>query len=401
MLVICLTLGVLYWQISLNATPDLLFIVGVVTVTSLAFTRFFRRLGLPSLLGAICAGIIIAKTEILTPDAVSQLDFFYQFAWAWAGLFLCAGLSSKTFKNIRLLKGSLCLYTPPVVLVLIFLTFHSWPFTESLAIALISGMPMILFLEPQTRANSAEIITLGKLTTVFGFICWGLLSLDLSLLSGKLSLFENLLHILLYVLVLEGTVWICKGVRTERTKHMVLFGISFLFAIASFEHGISAFFIAFPAGLFLSLRKATPALLRTHSLAEAILAFLVAVFSLHVFHRTPVITDYSSPYILALYVGIVLLGKVSGGILAEKLLKFAAKDWLPSLPIGLVGCFFFNTQSGDLLAPNGFLHPLVFLVFITSYFVYPVITIIWHKIKKGPLSGHKPTQRALSQTFHI
>jgi hypothetical protein len=386
MIVICLTMGTLLWQTSLENPPNLLTLIGFVTVCGLTLTQLFRRVGLPGLLGALLAGFLLGETRIISSEYMENSHHIYDFALAWTGLYLSAGITPKILTNLRLCLGSLCLYFPPVVMTLGYLLFQSIPMLTALPLALLAGTSVILFLPPNSKMRG-EILPLSKLTTLIGLLLWMAFSLDTQSIFGAKPLVGILLDISIFIVALEATVQICRIAKTEIAQHLAFLVLAYLLAIASFDREISSFFLAFPAGVFLSFRHAHHPLLHGRSLSDALLSFVLASFAIKTFLAGPSIIAYDQVTLLSFYLITLVAGKTIGGILAHHFFDFPTKTWLPLIPQGLVAFLCLAYQPTSFFAFQGALHITVLLAFMTMSFVYPICAIIWAQIKKDPLAS--------------
>ncbi len=394
LLVICLSLGTLLWQTSLETAPNLLTLIGFITVTGLTLTRLFRSIGLPGLLGALVAGLILGETHIISPEDLVETRHLYDFALVWTGLFMSAGLTSKTLTNVRLCKGALCIYIPPLLATLAFFLSQETPISTALPLALLAGTSVILFLPTQSKLRG-EIVPLSKLTTLLGVLLWMVLSLDIPSFFGPKSLPDILIDVALMVLVLEATVQVCRIVKTEISRHIALFVLVYLLAVASFDREISAFFLAFPAGVFLSFRRAHIPLLHAHSLSDSIVSFALTSFVLGIFQNSSPIASYDQTTTLTFYLIVLIASKIMGGVLAQHFFAFPAKTWLPLLPQGFLVLLCLQMNPTSLLSPDGSLHITVLLALMALAFIYPTSALLWAKIKKDPLASHRPSSRVI------
>lgn len=392
LLVICLSLGMLLWQISLSNPLNVLTLIGFMTATGLTLTRFFKRFGLPSFAGALIGGVILGQLHIIPIKSLPLIHHLNDFAWGWAGLFLGAGITPKTLLNKRLLSGALYLYFPPTIAMLGFFTLQGTPLHTALPTALLAGTSTILLTPPNAKMTG-EIIPLSKLTTALGLLLWMLFSLDATFFWQAESLQTILLDVVLFGLLLEATVQVCKRTKTEIGQHLVLISLAYLLAITTNDRAISPFFLAFPAGIFLSMRQAHTPFLRAPSLSDAILSFAVLYFALEVSLNTTSASTYAHPLTLGLYFLVLIIGKIIGGLITQRILNFPTKVWLALLPHGLVVFLCLPYIPNTIFATNGTLHPVILFSYIAFLLLYPFCNTLWSNIKRDPLAGHKPSQR--------
>ena len=386
---ICLCLGAILWQTSQQTPPNLLTLIGFMTLTGLTLTRLFRRLGLPGLLGALTAGLILGASNIISSESLKQTHHIYDFAIAWAGLYLSAGITPKILTNTRLYKGVICLYIPPVVFTLSFFLLQAIPLSVALPLSFLAGTSLLLFLPPNLKMGG-EIIPLCKITTFLGALFWMLFSLNITSVFGDKSLFDISIDVILFGALLEATVRICRLVKTKIAHHTVLLILAYLLALTSYTRDISPFFLAFPAGVFFSFRNVHQPLLHAPSLSDAILSFVLISFALEIFQASPHPLDFTPLSKLGFYLLILVISKIIGGLLAQRFFGFSPKTWLPLIPQGFVVFLCLHTIPSPIFSPTGTLHITVLIAFMIFTLIYPTLTLIWAKIKKDPLANHRP-----------
>lgn len=386
---ICLCLGAILWQTSQHMPPNLLTLIGFMTLMGLTLTRLFRRLGLPGLLGALTAGLILGISNIISPESLKQTNLVYDFAIAWTGLYLSAGITPKILTNTRLYKGIICLYVPPVLLTLLFFLFQAIPLSVAIPLSFLAGTSLLLFLPPNLKM-SGEIIPLCKITTLLGALFWMVFSLDTPTILGNQSLFDILVDVILLLVLLESIVRVCRLINTNIAHHTVLIIFAYLLAIACYNRDISPFFLAFPAGVFLSFRNVHRPLLHTPSLSDAILSFVLISFALQIFQTSSNPLDFTPLTQLSLYLFILLTSKIMGGLLAQHFFNISPKTWLPLIPQGFVVFLCLHTIPSPIFSSTGTLHVTVLIAFMVITLIYPTSKIVWAKIKKDPLATHRP-----------
>ncbi len=386
---ICLCLGAILWQTSQQTPPNLLTLIGFMTLTGLTLTRLFRRLGLPSLLGALTGGIILGISNIISLESLKQTHHVYDFAIAWAGFYLSAGITPKILTNTRLYKGVICLYIPPVVFTLAFFLFQAIPLSAALPLSFLAGTSLLLFLPPNLKM-SGEIIPLCKITTFLGALFWMVFGLNMTSFFGNEPVLDICIDVLLYVVLLEAAVQICRLVNTQIAHHITLIILAYLLALTCYTREISPFFLALPAGVYFSFRNVHLPLLHAPSLSDAILSFVLISFALEVFQTSPHPLDFTPFTKLSFYLFILLISKIIGGLLAQHFFSFSPKTWLPLIPQGFVVLLCLHTIPSPLFSPTGTLHAAVLIIFMLLALIYPAITLMWTKIKKDPLANHRP-----------
>ncbi|MBT4140636.1 MAG: hypothetical protein HOE48_22180 [Candidatus Latescibacteria bacterium] len=302
-----------------------------------------------------------------------------------------AGLTPKVLCNTRLYKGALCLFFPPAIATFAFFVLQDTPMNTAIPLALIAGTSVILFLPPNSKING-EIIPLGQLTTGLGFLFWIIFTIDLTTIWQTETVLVKLLDIALFGVLLEAVVQICKHVRTEIAQHLTLISLAYVLAIATVDRDISPFILAFPSGIFLSIRNVHAPLLRTPSLSDAILSFVLISLALDVSLKSPFIGTYAHTITLGFYFIVLIVGKVAGGILAQRLLGFPPKVWFALIPQGLVALFCLHQTPNTIFSSHqGSLHTLVLLSFTALSVLYPISITLWSNIKRDPLVGHRPS----------
>ena len=389
MLLICFCLGALLWQTSQHMPPNLLMLIGFMTLMGLTLTRLFRRLGLPGFSGALTAGLILGLLNIISPASLKQTHHVYDFAIAWSGLYLSAGLTPKILTNTRLYKGVICLYVPPVLLTLSFFLYQATPLSIAIPLSFLAGTSLLLFLPPNLKM-SGEIIPLCKMTTLLGVFFWMIFSLDIPSLFGNLSLFNILMDVILLAVLLESTVRVCRLINTTIAHHTVLIVLAYLLALTCYTRDISPFFLAFPSGVFLSFRNVHRPLLNTPSLSDAILSFALIFFALEIFQASSNPLDFAPLAQLSFYLFILLVSKTMGGLLAQHFFDISPKAWLPLIPQGFVVLLCLHTIPSPIFSPTGTLHVTVLIAFMFITLIYPICKMIWSKIKKDPLANYRP-----------
>ena len=387
MLVICLCLGILLLHISPKHSPSLFAVIGFLVIMGLTFARLCKRFGLPTLLGPLVAGLALGSTNLITVESLGQMTHTYNFALAWVGLFLGIGITPKLISNRRLTLGATALYFPPVILIFAYLLFQSHPPSQAISVAILAGIPVIL-LVPEHSKIGGETVPLAKLATAMGLVFWALFNIDRTALFGEASLHDIALEIALFCILLEATVQICKTSKGNIAQHLTLFGLAYLLALANHTRDLSMFFLTFPAGIYLSFRKTPTPLLKTPALSEAILCFVLIVFSLKTVYQSTHFTLYPQLTTLGFYFLTLIAAKTLGGALAQHFLRFPPKVWLSLLPQGFIALVCFQFTPTFTPFNTGYLVGIILLAA-----TYPICSKVWTKIKKDPLIGRKPSQQ--------
>ena len=381
MRLLCITLGIgiLIWK--LQAPPEMIW-VGFLLTASTVGARLAHRAKLPDILGMIAAGLAIGFAPITTAENHQSIKPFADIAMAWIGLYLGTSLSRPIIANQRLIKGSLYLYTAPVLTTFFILILFDLHLVTTLQLAILSGISSPIFLD-RAEHNLRDTWPFSLYVTAIGlcllFLTGLIFGVEFILNDGFNSFLDLAADIALAVLI--GVIGIelmhrwLRHIHTPTGQFTSWFALSFLLALASWHVWIQPLILAWTVGLVLSLR--TKRGLRPNMRppkAEALVAFALAhyVSGLVLDWQMSPVPSHFFPLIAAL-----ILGKIAGGLLASRFTLQPIKTWLPLLPQGLLAIVCFESIAFEI-AP---------LYFVCTGICLPILHLladqIVQKIKNG------------------
>lgn len=393
MIVICLCLGTLIWELSQETDPNLMMSLGLIALAGLTLTRLFKRNGIPAFLGAVTGGLLLGQFLPFEMHQLQNLNMLNAFMMAWLGLVFSAQCSKGILKNTRLLKSALCLFAPGAALTFLFLTLQDVPRLDALKLALFAGISPIIFLPHQSNMRG-EMLPLAKLTALFGILIW--LPFEITI-NATLFLFPYTtigLALLSYFALLEGTVQVFKQAQRTATHQITVLCLAFILALASLSLQTSALYLVFVAGLYLNLRGISIPATPHGAFSETVISFGLAYFSLSLITQSQTLGPEADGANFVLFMSLFLASRTAGGLLAHHFYKVSPKAWLPLLPAGYLFLWHLDTTPIGFFSSNRQLSPSVLLIYAAILLIHPICAMIWRKLKKGTFRTAQMPERA-------
>jgi hypothetical protein len=373
LLCIALAVGVIIWFLP---TSSPLLLTGFFMVSGVMGARLSEQIKIPGSVGMLAAGFLIGlgPTSIVqTYQAIAPLA---DIAMAWTGLVLGAALSPTILKNRRLILGSTLLFLSPALITFGVLIAFDISLQMSLQCALIMSMTAGV-LSPESANPIRDTLPLSLVVSAMGFIFLGLSVVPAYQSAITAHIPDLAKNLIVWIIGVEIAFRCLQYLRTDTGRFLCWLVFTSLIAITSWYWQIHPLFIAWPTGLAISLRSRHGVRSRTglpH--AEPLIAFALAYYACGLGQT---IETNLPTYVLPLIISMVI-GKLVGGILANRITSQPIQACLPLLPQGLLGVVCFeHIIPGNAAA--------AFLLATVLALPIPILAIngVIEKIKNGRL----------------
>lgn len=385
LLCIVLSMGVIIWFLP---TSSPLVLTGFLMVSGVVGTRLTEKAKIPGAVGMLAAGVLIGLGPLHVDQAYQTIAPLADIAMSWTGLVLGAALSPTLLKNRRLLLGSTWLFISPVLITFAVLVAFNISLQMSLQCAFITSMASGR-LSSESANPIRDTVPLSLLVSAIGFIFLGLSVVPSyqNLMTANTPHFAK--NLIVWIVGVEIAFRCLQYLRTDTGRFLCWLVFASLISITSWHWQIHPLFIAWPTGLAISLRSRHG--LRSRAVfpqAESLIAFALAYYACGLSQSLSMENDLPI-YMLPMVITMVI-GKVVGGILANRTTSQPIQTCLPLLPQGILGVVCFEHIVPDHVAA-------IFLFATAVALPVPVMAInrAIEKIKNGRLREKLPDRQTV------